>query len=53
LTYLQELRLQNLERLDLSALNRQAESYAIPKLQRAVAVLTHLAQAEAKEYEAL
>jgi predicted transcriptional regulator of viral defense system len=51
--YLQELRLQNLERLDLGAIREQAENYAIPKLQRAVTMLTHLAQTEAEEYETL
>jgi len=53
MTTLQELRLQNLEQMDLNALHREAESYATPKLQRAVAVLAHLVQMEAKEYEAL
>lgn len=51
--YLQGLRLQNLERLDLHAIHEQAESYAIPKLQRAVTTLTYLAQTEQEEYEAL
>ena len=51
--YLRELRLQNLERLDIRALQRYAQSFATPKLERAVAVLTCLAQAEAQEYETL
>ncbi len=51
--YLQELRLQNLDRLDLSALQRQAELTGSPKLRRAAAFVAKLAQAEALEYETL
>jgi len=49
--YLQELRLQNLERLDLDHLQRQAARAASPKLCRAAACVVQLAQAEAQEYE--
>lgn len=51
--YLQELRLQNLERLDLEVLRRQSEGFDTPKLRRAVEVITQLAQNESQEYEAL
>lgn len=51
--YLSELRLQNLERLDMGALHRQAEVFATPKLHRAVQVIASLAQREAQEYEIL
>lgn len=50
--YLRELRLQNLERLDLNRLGQQAARAASPKLRRAVQVIKQLAQAEA-EYEML
>lgn len=52
-TYLQELRLQNLERLDLDALRRMAERAGKPKLVRAASRVAELARAEAKEYEPL
>lgn len=51
--YLQELRLQNLERLDLDALQRMAGQAGKPKLQRGAAFVTRLARAEAEEYEVL
>ena len=51
--YLQELRLQNLERLDLDALRRQADTFNTPKLRRAVEVITRLAQSATQEYETL
>lgn len=51
--YLRELRLQNLDRLDLDALRRQADRTASPKLQRAAAHLIALAHVEAQEYEPL
>jgi predicted transcriptional regulator of viral defense system len=51
--YLRELRLQNLERLNLDELQRHAEIFATPKLQRAVEEITNLAHAEAREYETL
>lgn len=51
--YLRELRLQNLERLDMNELYRQAAAFNSPKLRRAVEVITHLAQTETQEYETL
>ena len=50
--YLRELRLQNLERLDLDVLARQEERAHHPKLQRAVEAVMDLARSEA-EYEKL
>jgi predicted transcriptional regulator of viral defense system len=50
--YLQELRLQNLEALDLERLQHQAELASSPKLMRAVACVIELTQAE-REYETL
>ncbi|MBK9234505.1 MAG: hypothetical protein IPO15_27725 [Anaerolineae bacterium] len=52
-TYLAELRLQNLERLDLDVLRELAERAASPKLRRAAAIVAELAHAEAEEYEEL
>ena len=49
--YLQELRLQNLERLDLDALRDLAERARSPKLRRAAARVASLARAEELEYE--
>ena len=51
--YLGELRLQNLEGLDLDELHRQAETFQTPKLRRAVEVIVRMAQAEAQEYKTL
>ncbi len=51
--YLRELRLQNLESLDLDALARLAETSAKPKLHRAARRLAELAEAEMAEYEAV
>jgi predicted transcriptional regulator of viral defense system len=51
--YLQELRLQNLDRLDLDELQHQARRAASPKLRRAAEFVAHLAHAEAREYETL
>lgn len=53
LAYLQELRLQNLERLNLAELQSQAESFGSPKMLRAVEVIRDLAKAESQEYEML
>jgi predicted transcriptional regulator of viral defense system len=50
--FLQELRLQNLERLELDELQHQAELATSPKLSRAVGYIIELAQAES-EYETL
>lgn len=51
--YLQELRLQNLERLDLEELQRMAEQAGKPKLRRVAAYVVERARAEAEEYEPL
>jgi predicted transcriptional regulator of viral defense system len=51
--YLRELRLQNLERLDLDKLRRQAETFNTPKLRRAFEAITRLAQSDTQEYETL
>lgn len=52
-SYLQELRLQNLETLDLGVLQHQAERAGSAKLKRAVTVVARLAQGEADEYHEL
>jgi predicted transcriptional regulator of viral defense system len=49
--YLRELRLQNLDSLDLDELRRQAESAGSPKLRRAAKEVADMALAEALEYE--
>jgi hypothetical protein len=49
--YLGELRLQNLDRLDLDELARQADLADSPKLRRAARLVADLARAEALEYE--
>jgi len=51
--YLWELRLQNLDRLDLDELQRQAILAHKPKLRRAAAHVVALADSEAQEYETL
>lgn len=51
--YLQELRLQNLERLDLDALQQMAKRAGKPKLRRVAAYVARLARVEAEEYELL
>lgn len=51
--YLKELRLQNLEMLDLDRLQHQAEITGRPKLQRAAARVAALAHADMTEYETL
>jgi len=51
--YLEELRLQNLERLDLDELARQADLADSPKLCRAAGLVAELARLEASEYEVL
>jgi len=53
LNYLMELRLQNLDRLDLDELRRQAGIFHSPKLHRAAQVIARLAQNETREYEPL
>ncbi|MBN1887694.1 MAG: hypothetical protein JW850_06875 [Thermoflexales bacterium] len=49
--YLRELRLQNLEQLDLDELRRQAERTGSGKLRRAAAFVAGLARSERVEYE--
>lgn len=51
--YLRELRLQNLERLNLDELRRLADETSSPKLKRAAKFVAELARAEAQEYETL
>jgi hypothetical protein len=51
--YLKELRLQNLEALDLDRLQDEAELTRRPKLQRAAARVAALARSEMTEYETL
>jgi hypothetical protein len=51
--YLRELRLQNLERLNLNELRSLAVLIGKPKLQRAAKFVAELAAAEAQEYETL
>ncbi len=51
--YLTELRLQNLELLDLNELHRQAEIFLSPKLRRAAGVVARLAKNGNQEYEPL
>jgi predicted transcriptional regulator of viral defense system len=51
--YLRELRLQNLERLDLDELHRQAEIFNTPKLRRAAGTITRMAQVEEQEYDSV
>lgn len=51
--YLRELRLENLESLDIDVLAKLAEASGSPKLRRAVKNVEMLAREEAGEYEAL
>lgn len=51
--YIESLRLQNLEILDIERLHRLAERAGKPKLKRAVGILEAIAQREAEEYEPL
>lgn len=51
--YLQELRLQNLDRLDLDRLWSQAGQASSPKLHRTTDRIVELARSEAEEYETL
>ena len=51
--YLAELRLQNMDVLDLSELRRLAEASGKPKLRRAAEQIVRLAEIEAEEYEPL
>lgn len=51
--YLSELRLQNMDTLNLEELRRQAEATGKPKLQRAAREIARLAEIEAREYVSL
>jgi len=51
--YLRELRLQNLERLDLDELQRLAALAGRPKLKRAAKLISELVRADAEEYKTL
>lgn len=51
--YLQELRLQNLEQLDIQHLESLADRSGLPKLQRATQTIRTLANQEAEEFEIL
>jgi hypothetical protein len=51
--YLQELRLQNLDRLDLGMLRTLSDNFDKPKLRRATEAISELAHREAEEFEAL
>jgi hypothetical protein len=51
--WLDELRLQNLDLLDLAELHRLAEASGKPKLRRAAGQIAERARAEAAEYRAL
>lgn len=51
--YLQELRLQNLEELNLDRLQHQAELTGSPKLQRAAARVAAMARSQMTEYKTL
>lgn len=51
--YLRELRLQNLERLDMNALRRQAEIFGTPKLRRATDIILNQARSDKQEYQTL
>lgn len=50
--YLQALRLQNLDRLDVDLLKKQAAAFGSPKLRTAARRISLLAQNEMQEYEA-
>ena len=51
--YLRELRLQNLQHLNMDELRRQAETFHTPKLRRAVKTIASLVHSETQEYETL
>jgi predicted transcriptional regulator of viral defense system len=51
--YVRELRLQNLDRLDVAQLAKMADSIGSPKLRRAVEEVVKLVTAEAREYSTL
>jgi predicted transcriptional regulator of viral defense system len=51
--YLRELRLQNLDQINIDRLRMQSDIFDTPKLRRAVAILLRLAQEETLEYKDL
>lgn len=51
--YLNELRLQNLDHLDLDVLKRQTEVFDSPKMRAAAKVIASLIQGETSQYEEL
>ena len=51
--YLRELRLQNLEQLNFEQLQKLADFFNSPKLQRAISVVKQLVQEEEQDYEIL
>jgi hypothetical protein len=51
--YIESLRLQNLEILDIERLHQLAKRSSKPKLKRAANVIEGIAQREAEEYEPL
>jgi predicted transcriptional regulator of viral defense system len=51
--YLRELRLQNLEQLDVDKLQRQVETFNTPKLYRAFDGIAQLVRAETQEFETI
>jgi len=53
MNYLQELRLQNLEKLDLDILKKQSEFYDSPKMRKTVERISRLIFSEKGEYEDL
>jgi hypothetical protein len=53
MAYLQELRLENMESLDLNALSDLADHSGSHKLRRAVRAIEEMARTSAEEYETL
>jgi hypothetical protein len=51
--YLQGLRLQNTERIDLGLLNKLAAIFDSPKIRKAVNIITRILHGETREYEEL
>ena len=51
--YLRELRLQNLDQLDLTALSQYTDRADSPKLKRAVSIISNLVGIEDDEYETI
>lgn len=51
--FIEELRLQNLDRLDLERLQQEAQRVGSAKASRALGIIIELARAEVEEYEAL